>query len=320
MPLTSSSIKFNLIIIFKGDNIMIKCKCGKEFSTNQSFRGHRSHCIECVGEERYNYNHQLTLQKQRMMVNAYTQKRLDAKNERISKWISEQHTCERCGKVMTEYYGSGRFCCRQCANARNHSEETKAKIRKSAINHISNTYHIEPRYCSICGIPIKNKNRSGYCAYCCRRYKLVSEDTRKKLSEINKRGRELGTIKSWLPRNKISPNETLWMGVLDKHNIQYKHEAVIKKSDLGVVENGIYKLDFLIDDNIDLEIDSKIHRYPDRKQHDEIRDARLKNAGYKVYRIKCYNKDYTDNIQSIIEDFIDWYKSQSRADGSSFGS
>jgi hypothetical protein len=32
---------------------------------------------------------------------------------------------------MVEKYGSGRFCCKACANTRKHSEETKNKIRES---------------------------------------------------------------------------------------------------------------------------------------------------------------------------------------------
>lgn len=43
-------------------------------------------------------------------------------------WLSEKHTCENCGKIMTEKYGSGRFCCSFCAHVRQQSEETKEKI------------------------------------------------------------------------------------------------------------------------------------------------------------------------------------------------
>lgn len=42
--------------------------------------------------------------------------------------------CERCGKEFEGKYGkwvTGRFCSRNCANARIHSEETKNKISKS---------------------------------------------------------------------------------------------------------------------------------------------------------------------------------------------
>ena len=40
------------------------------------------------------------------------------------------YTCEKCGKVTEEKFGSGRFCSRACANARTHSAETKERIRQ----------------------------------------------------------------------------------------------------------------------------------------------------------------------------------------------
>jgi hypothetical protein len=40
------------------------------------------------------------------------------------------YTCEKCGKVSEEKFGSGRFCSRACANSRAHSAETKERIRQ----------------------------------------------------------------------------------------------------------------------------------------------------------------------------------------------
>ena len=42
------------------------------------------------------------------------------------------YICERCGKAVedNDKFGSGRFCSRACANARQHSAETKEKIRQ----------------------------------------------------------------------------------------------------------------------------------------------------------------------------------------------
>ena len=44
--------------------------------------------------------------------------------------------CEKCGKLVTTNFGSGRFCSRSCANDRAHSEETKQKLSKSVKNNI----------------------------------------------------------------------------------------------------------------------------------------------------------------------------------------
>jgi hypothetical protein len=40
------------------------------------------------------------------------------------------YTCEKCGKVTEEKFGSGRFCSRACANTRTHSAETKERISR----------------------------------------------------------------------------------------------------------------------------------------------------------------------------------------------
>lgn len=39
--------------------------------------------------------------------------------------------CERCGSEHDGTFGSGRFCCRSCANARTHSEKTKRKTSET---------------------------------------------------------------------------------------------------------------------------------------------------------------------------------------------
>ena len=41
------------------------------------------------------------------------------------------YNCENCGKLVTEKFGSGRFCSRSCANTRHHSKETRNKIKDS---------------------------------------------------------------------------------------------------------------------------------------------------------------------------------------------
>lgn len=47
------------------------------------------------------------------------------------------YICENCKKEVFESFGSGRFCCRSCANTRRHSEETKDKISKTLIKNKS---------------------------------------------------------------------------------------------------------------------------------------------------------------------------------------
>lgn len=112
-----------------------KCVCGKEFTNPQSFNGHKRQCsehylIKYGNLEKFNEvkeTHQKACQKsaQKMSIKAAKNKQ-----KKLNDWISDSHKCEFCGKVMTEYYGSGRFCNQSCANTRRHSEQTKVKTSK----------------------------------------------------------------------------------------------------------------------------------------------------------------------------------------------
>ena len=68
--------------------------------------------------------------------------------------------CERCGKEHDGGFGSGRFCNRSCANARVHSDITKAKIRKT----LSDKF--EKVYCSVCGKQVGYNNKTKLCVDC----------------------------------------------------------------------------------------------------------------------------------------------------------
>lgn len=47
------------------------------------------------------------------------------------------YICEKCGKEVTEKFGSGRFCSKSCANSRIRADETKQKIGNSVKSHIN---------------------------------------------------------------------------------------------------------------------------------------------------------------------------------------
>lgn len=169
------------------------CICGKEFDNSQSFNGHRSHCkvyLESKGIDYAVYQETKkakckdTKQSSKLKHTAAVRTK---KDKPITQWIEEKHVCERCGKVMTEKYGSGRFCCRSCANARHHSEDTKQKIKASfhktidsrtteeklhirnqIINRCKDEYMKNPCYCKVCGnlVPYERKNKN-YCSREC---------------------------------------------------------------------------------------------------------------------------------------------------------
>lgn len=111
-----------------------KCVCGQEFDNPQKFNRHKAFCrvhIESKGINYDEYVKKIAMKKsEASKLNAKLRKeRLEQeKCDALKQWIVEQHTCEKCGKIMTEKYGSGRFCSKQCANTRCHSSKTKKKI------------------------------------------------------------------------------------------------------------------------------------------------------------------------------------------------
>ena len=52
------------------------------------------------------------------------------KEEEIQRYLSTNPRCERCGEVITQYIGSGRFCSNRCAVTHPHTNETKEKLRQ----------------------------------------------------------------------------------------------------------------------------------------------------------------------------------------------
>lgn len=86
------------------------------------------------------------------------------------KWCSEKSTpikiCEHCGKEHDGSFGSGRFCCKPCANTRSHSEEAKLKCSAT----LKLTYakiEQEGRTCENCGAIYHSKDIARKCCFNC---------------------------------------------------------------------------------------------------------------------------------------------------------
>lgn len=151
------------------------CACGKEFKSSQSINAHKGHCktwLSILGKE----DEYSKLSKQRSLKAG---KKLSeaAKTRREAnrlKWISDQHTCEVCGKVMTEYYGSGRFCSKSCSSkyaTMNMSENSNRKRieslrrnREAKSNSKEFSNH-RKRICTICNKEFRS-NRYEICPNC----------------------------------------------------------------------------------------------------------------------------------------------------------
>lgn len=221
------------------------------------------------------------------------------KEEKQKRWISEQHTCEHCGKVMTEKFGSGRFCSRSCANSHEVTDEQKKKTSQSLKNRYEqqgSRRRIIESICPICKEKFTytpNRVRKT-----CGRKQCINSLLSLKQKEAFESGRNCG----WMRRNKLSYAEKFWALVLDNNGISYEHDFAVK------VENTHYLLDFKIGDNIDLEIDGKQHNYPDRAKHDSIRDERLKNLGYVIYRVKYVDPKNSETVKNQVDCALEWIR------------
>ena len=112
------------------------CECGQTFFNAQKFNGHKSSC-EVHIKNKYGSIDEYKANKYRNQDKGKSihQKALKRKEVELQQWVAGKPKCEKCGKIMTQKYGSGRFCSRSCANSHRHTEITKSKIRDSMLSY-----------------------------------------------------------------------------------------------------------------------------------------------------------------------------------------
>jgi hypothetical protein len=131
-----------------------------------------------------------------------------------------QHSCVFCGKTVYAKFYKGVYCY-ECAEER-----------------------------GLCNLQMYDENGKS----------IPSKKRRQASKEVQQKLLDNGTHKGWTSRKIISYPEKFWMEVLKNNNIDYSFNHVVKKSELGVEnDNSNYFLDFLIDGNIDLEIDGNVN-------------------------------------------------------------
>ena len=105
------------------------CECGKTFTTPSSLGGHQSACkvhLQSIGK--YDSWLQMNTSRRDKLISIAAEKKSKSELLKKEQWISEQHICERCGKLMTEKFGSGRFCSRACANGHERTMESRVSF------------------------------------------------------------------------------------------------------------------------------------------------------------------------------------------------
>ena len=112
-----------------------KCVCGNIFNSQKALSGHKANCKEYYLHRDGNLDNYYSKLKN---YNSYINSIIQPKKEEIEQWRKEEHRCEHCGKIMTEFYGSGRFCSQSCANSHDFSEDTKKALSIKLSNYAKN--------------------------------------------------------------------------------------------------------------------------------------------------------------------------------------
>ena len=264
------------------------CECGRTFTKPNSFNAHKSHCkihFESKGDLDTYYlrvdQTKSALQKGELIKGDIVKNK---KKKLLDIWISEQHTCEKCGKVMTEKFGSGRFCSRSCANSRVHSETTKKKTSDSlhgrcvgGPKHLNTTvssfiesYNNNPNLCIYCGAPLEYEKRHRKC--CCQECanKVNSEKAIRRVDKIMHNNCYSGY---YINVYFASSTELMYWIWCQDHSINiernkqtYKYIDIDNKPRLYLPDFYLPQLDMLVEikgkgfwynkDNVDLKLES----------------------------------------------------------------
>lgn len=159
---------------------LLICVCGAEFDNSQKFNSHKSHCKEhYIHKYGSLTEYEAHIRAKHKAIGKVLHEKSEAEKQlKLDTWIAEQHLCERCGEIMVTKFGSGRFCSRACANAREHSDETKAKISQSLVKPEEfkkkrvrpkaepkpKVIKVqEPKLCTVCGVTIGKHSATGLC-------------------------------------------------------------------------------------------------------------------------------------------------------------
>lgn len=288
--------------------------CSKECKSLQSLRGHERLC-------KLNPNFEENLKKQNECTSNGLQKYFKKKVESdpLNQIQTYNLICSKCGKeyqldLKVRLYNRGCYpktCSSKCAHARVLSDKSK----KQKLENLKKDYEHKRKYiCKLCGKEYVFEKNISTKAFCSKEHylewrkniKKYDPEYCKKLSATAKRLMAEGKIKPWTNRNIKSYAEKFFHKVLSLNNISYEYE---------VPESG-YFLDFVIKTNtkvIDLEIDGKQHwEDKERAEHDKIRDKKLTDLGYLVYRIpwnSINTIDGKDMMRKKIKDFFEFLNS-----------
>ena len=172
------------------------CVCGGIFTTSNVFNSHKANCLLYIKQKYGSYElyKQWCQRNKEQARNSLLKTNESKRLQKELQWISEKHECGTCGKIMTEKYGSGRFCCKSCACSRPKTPETIAKQSKSMQGKESGflktnkerhlrgqqEYSVNPARCQVCNnkLPFSIRNRKTCSEKCYKQ--LMSEKAKRR--------------------------------------------------------------------------------------------------------------------------------------------
>lgn len=278
-----------------------KCVCGREFANGRQYNGHKSHCkthqldkhgnLDVYNKVKSAFSSGASISRKRQ-----SEKAKEKRKTSTQKWIDEKRQCENCGKIMTVFYGSGRFCSRSCANTRQHSDETKAKIGKSGLNRVYKrdiskniiSYERNPNRCTQCGKVL---------SYCMRFRKTCSDKCLHTLrSEL---GKKLVALQNLRSKNEIAFCE-LCEQYFGKENVLHNAvmfngwdaDIIIPHLKVAILWNGPWHY---------IEI-SKTQKLKQVQNRDRIKLREIINCGYRPYIIEDVKRE-KNKVEKEFETF-----------------
>ena len=294
------------------------CTCGREFNSPQTLNGHKSHCtthLQSIG--RLEIRRRVDFENRAKMSKALKEKYAKREELENAEWLAQQHTCERCGVVMTTKYGTGRFCSSECAHKRTQTEETKQKIKNAALKNIKSGHHNSigiheravakynscPKQCVICGADLPyEKREQSTCSkecYVALLSKNISEAAQRNGGNLNSYGTR-GTAKygTYKGIHCDSSWELAYVIYCLDHDIEIERNT----DGFSYTYNNqqhMYFPDFIVDGkyieiknfNTD-QVQSKIRDFPQDKELTVLFKADMKP--YLAYCTKTYGKNFVD--------------------------
>lgn len=272
------------------------CICGKHFKSQKSLSAHKSGCREYYLHRDDNID--IFIKKfKKLSINSVAKKEKDR-----LQWIDEKHQCEHCGTIMTEKFGSGRFCSRSCANSRNHSKQTREKIKTGVIKTTKNKLNIKkkqylenPNFCVVCNqvIPYAIRSRKTCCNSCYAKLRKENLSLAGKVSAKNQCRRSKNEIKfcelceEYFGKTNVIHNEPMFNG--------WDADIIIPKYKIAILWNGPWHYRQI----------TKKHKLKQVQNRDKIKLKEIKRCGYIAYIIKdLYGKYDINKVEKEFEKFL----------------